>query len=110
MTPHFHFSVWPVAGADAIDGAQWYEEERGLSREFLRTLDACFAMIRRWPESQLIHFGEPDAQPPVRRALVRHFPYSVYCVVKPDRVEVLARLHARRDPDVWRRRATPPAG
>lgn len=51
-------------------------------------------MIRRWPESQLIILDEPDAQPPVRRASVRRFPYSAYYAVRPDRVEVLACLHA----------------
>jgi plasmid stabilization system protein ParE len=41
----------------------------------------------------------------VRRALVRGYPYAVLYRVRPDRVEVIAIFHGRRDPSVWQRGA-----
>jgi len=40
-----------------------------------------------------------------RRAKVRKFPYNVFFRVQADRVEVIAVLHGRRDPSVWKGRA-----
>jgi plasmid stabilization system protein ParE len=40
----------------------------------------------------------------VRRALVPRYPYAVLYRVKPDRVEVIAIFHGRRDPAEWQRR------
>jgi plasmid stabilization system protein ParE len=35
---------------------------------------------------------------------VRRFPYSVYYVVEPSQIVVLAIFHGRRDPKQWRSR------
>jgi plasmid stabilization system protein ParE len=40
----------------------------------------------------------------IRRAKVKKFPYNVYYRVRPDRVEVIAVLHGRRDPSIWKNR------
>jgi hypothetical protein len=41
----------------------------------------------------------------IRRAKVQKFPYNAYDRVRPDRVEVIAALHSRRDPATWKNRA-----
>jgi hypothetical protein len=41
----------------------------------------------------------------VRRALLWRFPFAVFFTSDADSVLVLAVLHVRRDPDVWRSRA-----
>jgi plasmid stabilization system protein ParE len=87
------------AQADITDAAQWYEQQaKGLGGEFLRALDACLAGIQRIPESHaLVH-------PRVRRALLRRFPYGLFYVVDERRIRVIACLHIRRRPAVWKGR------
>jgi toxin ParE1/3/4 len=41
----------------------------------------------------------------VRRALFHRFPYGMFYQVLPDRVEVLAIHHLKRDPKGWQQRA-----
>jgi hypothetical protein len=43
----------------------------------------------------------------VRRALLHAFPYAVYFRVSGELVFVLAVLHLRRNPKVWRSRVQP---
>jgi toxin ParE1/3/4 len=93
------FEIRKPAQADITDAARWYEQrDKGLGAEFLRALDACFSSIQRSPESHaLVH-------PRLRRALLRRFPYGVFYVVEKQRISVIACLHVRRRPDVWKRR------
>ena len=42
--------------------------------------------------------------PPARRALARKFPYSVVYLDEPDRVWIVAIMHAKRRPGYWRDR------
>ena len=70
------FIVRPLAEVDLEDAARWYEDERaGLSVRFLSD---------------------------VRRALRQTFPYAVYFRTSDEAVVVLAVLHLRRNPKVWR--------
>jgi plasmid stabilization system protein ParE len=93
------FELRKPAQADITAAVRWYEErDKGLGAEFLRALDACFANIQRSPESHaLVH-------PRVRRALLRRFPYGVFYVVEQQRISVIACLHVRRRPSVWKTR------
>jgi toxin ParE1/3/4 len=92
--------VLPVAEADVTDAALWYEQRSpGLGREFLRTVDVALAEISRMPERYPIVHRE------VRRVLLRRFPYGVYFVATPDRVSVIACMHASRDPGHWQERS-----
>ena len=42
--------------------------------------------------------------PPVQRALSPEFPYSVVYLDQPDRVWVVAVMHAKRRPGYWKKR------
>jgi toxin ParE1/3/4 len=42
--------------------------------------------------------------PPARRALSREFPYSVVYLDEPDRVWIVAVMHAKRRPGYWKKR------
>ena len=91
--------VRPLAEADLEDAAQWYEEERaGLAARFLSEVDRTFARIRASP----LQF--PTVAGNVRRALLHTFPYAVYFHLSEETVLVLAVLHLRRHPKVWRGR------
>jgi plasmid stabilization system protein ParE len=78
----------------------WYEQRSpGLGTEFLAAVDAALAEIVALPERYPVVRGE------ARRALLRRFPYGVYFVASPELVNVIACLHARRDPRRWQERA-----
>ena len=98
MTPRLF--VRDEAAADAEQAAEWYEERRrGLGGEFTRAVRAALAGIARQPLRFPVATGE------VRRARVRRFPYVIFFVPELERTIVLAILHGRRDPQVWRSRA-----
>jgi len=89
-----------AAETDIVEAAHWYEERSpGLGSEFLRAVDVTLAEIARMPERYPLVRGS------ARRALLRRFPYSVFFVVTPDLVSVIACLHARRDPRRWQERS-----
>ena len=94
------FIVRPLAEADLEDAARWYSDKRaGLAERFLTDVDQTFARIRERP------FQFPTVAGEVRRALLHTFPYAVYFQVFDEIVVVVAVLHLRRNPKVWRRRA-----
>jgi toxin ParE1/3/4 len=87
------------AQADIADAARWYEARgKGLGAEFLRAVEACLSNIRRSPESHA------HVHPRVRRALLRRFPYAVFYVLSGQHIQVIACLHVRRQPGVWKSR------
>jgi len=93
------FIVRPLAEADLEDAARWYEDERaGLAERFLSDVNRTFARIRERP----LQF--PAVSGDVRRALLHTFPFAVYFRVLDEIVIVLAVLHLRRNPKVWRGR------
>jgi len=89
----------PDASRDFDAAAGWYEEEAGQGTRFIEHLQAAFDRIGRSPEMYATVFRD------LRRVRVRRYPYQVYYRVFSDRVEVLAIVHANRDPSVWRSRA-----
>lgn len=93
------FVVRPLAEADLEDAAHWYEQERvDLARRFLEDVERTFTRIRESP----LQF--PSVPGEVRRALLHTFPYAVYFRASEETVVVLAVLHLRRNPKVWRGR------
>jgi len=76
----------------------------GLAERFLADIDRTFDRIGERP------FQFPSVRDDVCRALLHAFPYAVYFRAHDEDVVVLAVLHLRRNPKVWRtrRRKTPP--
>jgi plasmid stabilization system protein ParE len=88
--------VRPRAEREAAAAFEWYEgQSAGLGTEFLRAVDAALAAIQRNPAAY------PAVRGPVRRHLLRRFPYGVFFVEYPSEIVVLAIVHARRHPRVW---------
>jgi len=70
----------------------------GLGAAFLGAVNTCFASIRRHPAAyQLV-------DPPMRRALLRRFPYAVFYEVGSVEIVVYAVFHGARNPRAWKRR------
>ncbi|HKB05888.1 MAG TPA: type II toxin-antitoxin system RelE/ParE family toxin [Gemmataceae bacterium] len=92
--------VFRLAAYDDIDAVHTsYESLRpGLGDDFVAEVGATRARIGQNPQLYgVIGRG-------VRAAKVRRFPYVVYYLVEPNRVVIVAILHARRSSRAWQRR------
>ncbi|NKC13974.1 MAG: type II toxin-antitoxin system RelE/ParE family toxin [Gammaproteobacteria bacterium] len=84
---------------DILTATAWYEFQRAdLGIEFAVELDVALERIVGGPEKYARQYGE------VRRVLLRRFPYAVYFVIDENIAHVLAVLHQRQSPAVWRGR------
>jgi plasmid stabilization system protein ParE len=87
------------AEADIAEAAIWYERRcAGLGAEFVRSVDACFALVSRQPEAFPIIYRQ------ARLGLLRKFPYVVIYRVFADFISVVAVMHGRRHPRRWKSR------
>ena len=94
------FIVRPLAEADLEQAARWYDEEQaGLGSRFLSDVDQVFGRIRAMPLQFPLVSGD------IRRALLHTFPYAVYFRETEEALLVLAVLHLRRRPGLWRIRS-----
>jgi plasmid stabilization system protein ParE len=90
----------PEATQDLQDARAWYEQQRpGLGTTFAARAAAALDTIAQFPELFGLVWHD------VRAAPIRRHPYVIYYRVLADRVEVIAVLHARRDPSAWQSRA-----
>lgn len=91
------FVVRPEARLEVLEAANWYaDRSAGLGGEFVRVVDAALAQIERSP------LRLPVVDPPVRRAVLRRFPYTVMFTADDDEIVVLSVFHVRRDPRDWK--------
>ncbi len=91
--------IRPEAESDLSEAYSWYEEQSpGLGADFLLSFDAVQSSILRNP------LQYPEVHQPVRRVLIRRFPYGVFFLVEDLRIIVFAVFHASRDPQGWKDR------
>lgn len=89
----------PEADDDISEAYDWYEQrEPGLGEEFLRSVEACLAILRRHP----LLF--PVAVDEFRRALVRRFPFEIFYGVNGREITIYSVFHCSQDPQKWRKR------
>jgi plasmid stabilization system protein ParE len=87
------------AEADMAEAALWYERRSlGLGAEFVRSVDACLALVSRQPTLFPVIHRE------ARMALARRFPYLIIYRVFPDFISVVAVIHGKRHPRRWKSR------
>ncbi len=93
MKPHvFH----PEASAEYAAAVEYYAAVRPeLGAIFYDEIQKLIDEVRRHPD-RFFRFN-----PPARRALAHRFPYSVIYLDQPDRVWILALMHAKRRPGYW---------
>ena len=92
--------VQPEAEADLDEAFRWYEARKpGLGTEFLVEIDRVLIRVAEHPE---LH---PEGYRRTRRTVVRRFPYVVLYLYRDETVFILAVLHHRRDPRVFRKRS-----
>lgn len=79
--------------------ADWYEDQANAGLRFMTQVRRALDRIGLLPEvPRTLYRG-------IRRSRVEGFPFYLYDRVEPDRVEVVAVLHGRRDPSAWKGRA-----
>jgi plasmid stabilization system protein ParE len=89
----------PDARADVANARLWYRQrDPVLGTRFLDAVEECVAQIVAHPQ-----IG-PIVEEPIRRLLLRGFPFSVFYRLYPDEAVVIACVHGARSPQVWRRR------
>ena len=96
MKPHvFH----PAADEEYDHAVQYYASAAPeLGARFYDEIERLIREIRQQPD-RFVRF-----HPPFRRAIARRFPYSVIYLDEPDRIWILAIMHAKRHPDYWHQR------
>jgi len=91
----FHY----LARRELNEAAGYYEQEcAGLGDAFLDEVEEAIAYVMDHPE------GAPCVDGPVRRKLVRRFPYGILYSLRPDSIRILAIMNQRRRPFYWRGR------
>jgi plasmid stabilization system protein ParE len=90
----------PEAEADVGQVLAWYTERAAeLGVDFFACFEAVIHRLEQFPRSA------PVVHAPVRRALLRRFPYCVFYYLEPEEAVVVGCFHAHRSPDAWRVRA-----
>ncbi len=91
--------IRPEAESDIKDAYQWYEAQRkGLGESFLLCIEEALSRVSRNPAIYSVVHKE------VRRALIHRFPFGVFFLDGDESISVLAVLHARRNPKMWKGR------
>ncbi len=84
--------------SDLAAAFDWYEEQSpGLGENLLSSVVSIFKSIEDFPEIFAFVHG------PVRRAIIRRFPFAIFSLVEPSRIVILRVLHTSRDPGIWPR-------
>ncbi|MBX3500270.1 MAG: type II toxin-antitoxin system RelE/ParE family toxin [Alphaproteobacteria bacterium] len=88
-----------AARANVVGARTWYGQASDSVRErFLDSLDRAFEAVLAAPERW------PIARGHIRRISLGGFPYTIYYAIRRNDIVVVAVMHHRRDPLVWRRR------
>jgi plasmid stabilization system protein ParE len=88
------------AAVDDIRTARGYyaDSDPRLDEHLAQDFDRLFARLEAFPRSAPVVVGYE----PVRRAVLRRFPYAVfYRLTEPDRIDVLRVIHTARSSDTW---------
>lgn len=94
----------PEAADELAEAAGWYEGEKsGLGAALLAEVDDVLHGLRSGETASVVEPHAP-ADIPMRRVLLRSFPYAVVFLEHGDAVRVIAVAHHRRRPGYWRSR------
>jgi plasmid stabilization system protein ParE len=91
----------PEARAEYQSAIAWYRaRSRDAARDLANTVDDGLRSIRERPLTWPVWRGGP-----VRRRVLRRFPYSLFFLVNDHTVVILAVAHHSRRPGYWTHRA-----
>src|SRR3990167_6330886 len=81
---------------EAYDGCE--RRSNGLGERLREDFEMALGRIGADP------FAYPCAGNGYRKIRLKRFPYSIFCTVMGNEIQVCAFLHARREPKEWRKR------
>jgi hypothetical protein len=91
--------IRPLAFLDLDEAASWYNFQReGLGREFLLEVDFALERLIHNPLSYSIIFS------PVRRILLKRFPYKILFVLENEEIVILGVVHSKRSTNYLKKR------
>ena len=89
-------SFHELADRELNEAAQYYElETPGLGSAFVNEVERCLRSVSQHPEAGRVVHG------PVRRRLLRRFPYALLYSIKVGGIRVLAVMNLKRRPTYW---------
>jgi len=89
----------PEADREFQEAIEYYQaESQDLGIRFYREVLATLVRLESHPKAW------PGLRGNVRKCLVADFPYKLLYTVEPDRIHVLAVMHAKRKPGYWTER------
>lgn len=92
----------PGAKADISSAVRWYQrKDPKVAFRFLLETRATLRRIERFPYQFPVIEATEDVKDPVRRALLKDFPYFIYFTLNKDVASVRAIVHQRRNHTVW---------
>jgi len=92
----------PHAEEEVLEAARWYEDQvKGLGFDLLTEVDHWLTVLPETPMAWPRWPGARKADPPVRRAILRRFPFAIAYQVLDDEILVLAFAHSSRRPFYW---------
>ena len=92
-------SFRPVADAEFIESAAWYEDQReGLGLKFIDHVQHALDNIAENPLRFPVVFND------IREGLLSEFPYAIYYRIKSNHVVILSVFHCSRNPAIWQSR------
>jgi toxin ParE1/3/4 len=90
------------AEAELDDAAAWYDARSiGLGDELMDAVYEALTVVEEAPNTWPRWPGAPARIPPIRRFVLRRFPYALAYQVSEETITVLAIVHGRRRPLYW---------
>lgn len=89
----------PEAQAELLAAVDYYEAvTKGLGYDFSLEIADALNRITIFPKAW------PVIEKPIRRALVKRFPYGVLYMENSEHIAIIAVMHLHRAPDYWKNR------
>jgi len=86
----------PAARSEFLESLRYYRSRSPrVAREFLESIRESIATILQFPEAA------PVLRGPIRRRIVRRFPFSLLYSIENAAVLIVAVMHHHRHPDYW---------
>ncbi|MEX2476028.1 type II toxin-antitoxin system RelE/ParE family toxin [Marinobacter sp.] len=93
------YSFHPAAEAELNEAIDYYELiQTGLGIDLAEEVEQAVARAVKFPQAWSF------IRKPVRRSLVKRFPYGVLYVEQKSSIFVLAVMNLHREPDYWKNR------
>ncbi len=91
--------IKPLAELDLEEAVEWHEEQKEkLGEEFLFEFRDAIRIVARSP------FGFRKRLKSIRAFALKKFHYNVYYIITPETLFVIAVVHQKRNPKIWKKR------